>query len=84
MSKVQQGNINAYLVANLTKWKQEKENINALVIVNNVMLVQVTDSRVKYIVANIKIKKKEGFDALPILFFVYDNDYAIFGISLNR
>ena len=47
------------------------------------MLVQVTDSRVKYIVANIKIKKKEGFDALPIL-FVYDNDYAIFGISLNR
>ena len=48
------------------------------------MLVQVTDSRVKYIVAYIKIKKKEGFDALPILFFVYDNDYAIFGISLNR
>ena len=28
-------------------------------------------------------KKQEGFDALPNL-FVYDNDYAIFGISLNR
>ena len=28
-------------------------------------------------------KKQAGFDALPILFF-YDNDYAIFGISLNR
>ena len=67
MWKELSGSTNAYHVVNMTKWKQERGNTNALGIVNYVMLVRVTDSRVKYIVANIKIKNRKAL----MLFLFY-------------